>query len=631
MILGTAGHIDHGKTALVKALTGVDTDRLPEEKRRGITIDLGFAPLVVEGVGTIGIVDVPGHEAFVRTMLAGASGIDIALLVVAADEGVMPQTREHLEILSLLGIPKTVVALTKCDLVTDDWLALAIDDVRALLASTRFASSEIVPVSAVTGAGLTELRQAIRDAATSGRRSGSASDLFRMPVDRVFTMRGTGTVVTGTVWSGAISRDTTVTVFPAGQRSRIRGIQHHGAPVKTAEPGERVALALADLEVGEAGRGSVVIADDSWPATSRIEAAVRLTNDEVNIGPRTRLRFHLGTSDVGARISHMSARDESTGGDFMAVVVLDEPLLVRGGDRFVLRLPSPPSTIGGGIVRDPLPRTRRRRPQAGREPAPQRARHDAESTVELLSRIVAEAGLEGLPTEILPIRLGIAPAEAAKASSDLHLAEIQHRTYDPVILEGLEATVEKIILNHVANSPLEPGVQLENVRSSAGARGMVIDRAVSRLVERSRIEIDGSVVRPAGWSPRLNEREQVLADSILREISLKSDEPPAVSELVASLGEDAPAMIRYLERAGKLVRVSDDRYYSPAAVDVMVGKLRSTLEPKRTYSPAELREVLGVSRKYLIPFLEFCDVTGVTDRRAEGRVIAAGGGRRNRP
>ncbi len=631
MILGTAGHIDHGKTALVKALTGVDTDRLPEEKRRGITIDLGFAPLAIEGFGTIGIVDVPGHEAFVRTMLAGASGIDVALLVVAADEGVMPQTREHLEILSLLGIPKTVVALTKCDLVTDDWLALATDDVRMLLAPGPFAASEIIPVSAVTGSGLTELRRAIRDAATSVRKPGSADDIFRMPVDRAFTMRGTGTVVTGTVWSGAIGRDATVTVFPPGKRSRVRGIQHHGAAVRTAAPGERIALALADLDVGEVKRGSVVIADAAWPATSRIEAEVGLTSDDVNIGPRTRLRFHLGTSDVGARINRMSTTGEPDEGHFMAVVVLDEPLLVRGGDRFVLRLPSPPSTIGGGIVRDPFPPTRKRRASAGREPAQERNARVAEPTVELLGRIVAEAGLEGVATEFLPIRLGVTPAEIAALPKELDLVEIQSRLYDPTVLDALEATVEQIILKHVETFPLESGVQLENVRSSVGARGMVIDRAVSRLVERSRIEIDRSVVKPVGWSPRLTERERALADAILHEICSHPSEPPAVNELVASFGENAPAMVRYLERAGRLVRVSDDRYYSPAAVDEMVGKLRSTLEPKRTYSPAELREVLGVSRKYLIPFLEFCDVAGITDRRAEGRVIAAPDAVRDRP
>lgn len=637
MILGTAGHIDHGKTALVKALTGVDTDRLPEEKRRGITIDLGFAPLVLDGIGTVGIVDVPGHEAFVRTMLAGASGIDIGLLVVAADEGVMPQTSEHLEILSLLGIPRAVVALTKCDLVTDEWLSLAADDVRSLLAHTRFAGTKVIPVSAVTGAGLTALRQSIASAAIAAREnSRPADDLFRMPVDRAFTVKGTGTVVTGTVWSGTIAGDATVTVFSPGRRSRVRGIQHHGAAVKSAGPGERVALALADLDVEEVGRGSVVVADASWPATSRIEARVRLTAD-LDIGPRTRLRFHLGTSDVGARISRRAAEGQADDRNFIASIVLDEPILVRGRDRFVLRLPSPPMTIGGGVVRDPLPPRKRKRPaglgdlgrdmDAERGSGPTPNAHTlirVENSVETLDDMALSAALDGLPAEILPIRLGVTPAEAAHLAREIGLVGIESRLYHRHVLDGLEQFVERIVLTHVENFPLEPGVQLQSLRSSARAPDRVIDLVLDQLARKGKIEIRHSAVRPAGWSPSLTDRERGLAEVIMRKICVTPSEPPAVSELVAEFGETVEALLRYMWRGGELVRVSDDRYYSPAAVQDMVGKLRSRLEPGRTYGPGELREVLGVSRKYLIPFLEFCDVSGITSRNAAGRVLAAG-------
>jgi selenocysteine-specific elongation factor len=618
VILGTAGHIDHGKTALVKALTGVDTDRLPEEKRRGITIDLGFAPLVVEGIGTVGIVDVPGHEAFVRTMLAGASGIDIALLVVAADEGVMPQTSEHLEILSLLAIPKVVVALTKRDLVTDEWLTLAADDVRALLAGTSFAESKIVAVSAVTGAGLPELRDAIRAAAAAGPQRRSADDLFRMPVDRAFTVKGTGTVVTGTVWSGSIGRDVTVTVFPPGRQSRVRGIQHHGEAAKTAAPGERVALALADLDVEEVGRGSVVIGKTLWPPTTRIEVEINTTSDEIEIGPRTRLRFHLGTSDVGARISRSATAESADQKTCIAIIVLEEPLLVRTSDRFVLRLPSPALTIGGGIVRDPFP-------PPGKRAASRAA--VGETPRELLARIALDAGDEGLAEEILPIRLGVTGAQAVTLARELGLVAIQLRLYDPHVLEALESDIERTIREHVENFSLDAGVQLQSLRSARRAAPAVIEGVLGRLVERSRIEIDGSVARPAGWSPKLTGRERAVADAMLHDICIQPSEPPAVSELVASFGEKAPGLLRFLERTGELVKVSDDRYYSPTAVEAMVGKLRSTLEPGRVYSPAELREVLGVSRKYLIPFLEFCDHAGVTDRKAEGRVIGVAGER----
>ncbi|MGZ8491751.1 MAG: selenocysteine-specific translation elongation factor, partial [Gemmatirosa sp.] len=301
MIVGTAGHIDHGKTALVRALTGVDTDRLPEEKRRGITIDLGFAPLALDGVGTAGVVDVPGHEAFVRTMLAGATGIDVALVVVAADEGVMPQTREHLAILDLLGVRSAVVALTKADLVDDEWLALVTEDVRAALPAP-LADAPIIPTSIVAPRGIVELQAALVDAvrALPGRRD---DDLFRLPIDRAFSVRGTGTVVTGTVWSGALARDAQVRLLPSGRSVRVRLLQSHGREVDRVGPGARAAVALVGVEVGEVGRGTLLVTDDAWAAAGVWRADVALLGDAPQpLGPRTAVRLHLGTSEVGARV-----------------------------------------------------------------------------------------------------------------------------------------------------------------------------------------------------------------------------------------------------------------------------------------------------------------------------------------
>ncbi|MEO5579229.1 MAG: selenocysteine-specific translation elongation factor, partial [Gemmatimonadaceae bacterium] len=307
MILGTAGHIDHGKTSLVKALTGVDTDRLPEEKRRGITIDLGFAPLVLEGVGTIGIVDVPGHEGFIRTMLAGASGIDIALLVIAADEGVMPQTREHLEILSLLAVREIIVVLSKSDLVNSEWLALVHDDAEVLLADSSFPGSSVIPVSAESGAGMENLRNAIAAAAGAARPRGPDDDVFRMPIDRVFTIRGTGTVVTGTIWSGSVSRESTLVLRPGDRPVRVRGVQTHGKTVGVADIGERAALALAGCEVADVSRGSVLVSDPAWVGTTEIDAEIEVVGSAPRITARTRLRFHLGTSEIGCRIAGIEA------------------------------------------------------------------------------------------------------------------------------------------------------------------------------------------------------------------------------------------------------------------------------------------------------------------------------------
>jgi len=365
VILGTAGHIDHGKTTLVHRLTGVDTDRLPEEKRRGITIELGFAPLDLGDAGTIGVVDVPGHEAFVRTMVAGATGVDIALLVVAADEGIMPQTREHVAILDLLGVHTGVIALTKVDLVDEEWLALVEEEVREATGST-LPDAPIVATSAKTGKGVDVLRAALVDVA---RRVAPRSDddLFRLPVDRSFSVKGTGTVVTGTVWSGRLDRDESVRILPTNAVARARGIQTHGRAAQAAVPGARTAVALVGVEPADVPRGSVLVNDAAWRTTTLARADVSvLPGVAASLRPRTRVRFHVGTSEVGARVV---ARVVTEGRPFAARLAFDEPVVLRGGDRFVLRTTSPLNTIGGGVITDPYPPRRPRVWEPGLTPA----------------------------------------------------------------------------------------------------------------------------------------------------------------------------------------------------------------------------------------------------------------------
>src|SRR5689334_1399008 len=442
MILGTAGHIDHGKTSLVRALTGVDTDRLPEEKRRGITIDLGFAPLELDGVGTLGVVDVPGHEAFVRTMVAGATGIDLALLVVAADEGVMPQTREHLAILRLLGVRAGVVALTKADLVDDEWLALVRDDVAAAVADGPLAEAPIVAVSSLTGQGIDELRAAL--AAAARRVPGRATeDLFRMPIDRAFTIRGTGTVVTGTVWSGMLRRDATLRLFPSGDTVRVRSLQAHGHAVDRIHAGERAAIALAGVELARVGRGAVLVAGDAWRPSTVLRADVALLDDVARpVGPRHQLRLHLGTSEVGARLV-------ATGGALApgehrpARIVVDEPVVARTGDRFVLRGGSPLGTVGGGIVTDPL--------------APQRARawvRRADSVADALDHFLREATQSGLDVAELPVRLGISASELADVLDSADAWRVEDRLYAPATRTVVEERIRATLAEYHAAHPL---------------------------------------------------------------------------------------------------------------------------------------------------------------------------------
>ena len=614
MILGTAGHIDHGKTALVRALTGVDTDRLPEEKRRGITIDLGFAPLEIEGVDTIGIVDVPGHEGFIRTMLAGASGIDLAMLVIAADEGVMPQTREHLDILSLLRIPAGLIALTKCDLVDADWRALVEEDVRTLCAGTLFEGSDVIPVSAVTGENLDALRESIRRLAVKVKRN-RADDLFRMPVDRAFSVKGTGTVVTGTIWSGSVTRDTTLRTLPSGKTVRVRAIQSHGKPVDIAFPGTRTALALVGCDLEDVERGTTIVSMDQWAPTREIDVALTLTDHDFNPTPRTRVRVHLGTSEIGARLSRLRSAGD---GGLQSRLVLDEPVVARGRDRFVIRVPSPARTVGGGEVLDPFPARGKLR-----QPVSASAVSDLDAR---LTRMLESAGIHGLDIDPLPVRTGWRADEVDEALVRLNATIVSGKAFGSGVMDTVEHLVTGFVAIEMANHPLEAGVSLQTLRSSVKAPVQVIDLVISRLSKGGGIEVEGSLVRPHGWSSRLNEREQALSDAILHAICIRPVEPPDIDELEAKFGISTRPLLRRLERQGEVERVAEDRYYSRAALEQMVGSLRTSLEAGRRYTPSEMKEVLGLSRKYLIPFLEFCDRRGVTERSEAGRVLRPGGG-----
>ena len=610
MIVGTAGHIDHGKTSLVRVLTGVDTDRLPEERRRGITIELGFAPLVLPGIGTVGVVDVPGHEAFVRTMVAGATGIDIALVVIAADEGVMPQTREHLAVLEILGVTRGVVALTKQDLVDDDWLALVLDDVRETLAPTALADSEIIPVSSTTGHGVVALRESLAMvAATVPARQ--RDDLFRLPVDRAFTVRGTGTVVTGTVWSGRIAPDDSVRVLPGNHAARVRGVQTHGAAVDAASGGDRAAIALVGLAVETVPRGSTIVTDNAWRETHMLRATASLLSDStVSLGARTGVRFHLGTTDVRARIVRSGGPLEPGMRDGVRIV-LDAPVVARAGDRFVLRALSPAMTIGGGVVTDPAPPRRRARPWP---PEPGDA-------LERLDRITAEAGREGVTDSDLVFRLGIPWDEYRRliAGAETVFA-VGTRVYARSVAVSARAAAIAAVQRHVSADSLEGGLATSAIRAELGG-GPLADAAIAAAVDDGLIEIVGGLARPPGWQPTIGVGDRAAADAIELALGRAGREPPSVAELVARIGPRTPALLRFLERAGRVALVEQDRYYSAQAIESVVADVRRELVPGHRYAPGELRDVLGVSRKYLIPLLEFLDRTGVTNREEGGRML----------
>jgi selenocysteine-specific elongation factor len=625
LILGTAGHIDHGKTSLVRALTGIDTDRLPEEKRRGITIDLGFARLEIDDQVEYGIVDVPGHEAFIRNMLAGATGIDVALLVVAADEGVMPQTREHVSIIELLGIQSLVVALTKCDLVEADWRELVEDEVRALLDEGRFAGSPVVAVSSRSGVGLDGIRAALADAA--GRTlERSDADLFRLPVDRVFTVRGTGTVVTGTVWSGSIERDRSLRALPADLNVRVRTLHTHGTEQSRVRAGQRAALGLVGIDRDDIERGAVLVEGAGWTPASILTVRVTTLTDHPPIRTGQRIRFHLGTVELLGRIVPFDPGPIDPGSSTWAQIRLEAPVVARAGDRFVLRSCSPVSTIAGGQIAEPIAQKRKR------PPADTRARLESliDGSVDTAAGALALLnGWAGVALDQVPIRLPAPAARASEAFADrddvVVIGSIAcHRS----ILEDAAHLLLEALDNHHLDQPLSDGFPREQLRQVVPAviPGLA-DRAIQHLVEHGHVELGGSIVRRSGHEPVLDADQKAVADQLTRLYAEAGLASPSLTELPPSLSNrsDLESVVRHLQRTGTFVPLAPGKPIDRASIEAAVQRVAERFGGREAVSPAEFRELLGLSRKYLIPVLEYLDRIGLTARVGESRRVGGVG------
>jgi selenocysteine-specific elongation factor len=618
-VVGTAGHIDHGKTALVKALTGVDTDRLAEEKARGITIDLGFAPLAL-GELSASIVDVPGHEGFIRNMVAGATGVDVALLVVAADEGVMPQTREHLDILRFLGVSRGVVALTKCDLAPEaEWRALVAEETGSEVRERFGVSWPLVEVSAATGAGLERLRDALRDAGL-GLAARAAKDRFRMPVDRVFSLPGAGTIVTGTVWSGSAHEGDHLTVLPAGKSARVRSIQVHGRAASEAGPGRRAALALVGVDHADAPRGSVVVSGGGWRASRVLDTEITLV-EGAGLKPRQRVRVHHGTAEVMARVARLT----SDGGTLTARFSLEAALVARAGDRFVVRSYSPLSTLGGGVVTDPWADDRAMRRSGAAAPS------GALSDGERVGALVRRRGASGLAQEELEVLAGldVTRLTAVLASaSEIGLVQAEGRWFAHGQVDAAAAALVEALDRFHAQHPLEPGMPAQAWRAAAlAAHPALVGLAEQLSFGRGRVEREGSLVRLKGWVAGAGAAARELQSAILAALEKAGPEPPTVGELASRFeGQDVAAALRLLARQGTVIAVGPDRYYAAAALDLERRRLVSVLEEVGAATPAALRDRLGRSRKWLIPLLEWADREGVTVRQGDQRRLASKGG-----
>ena len=617
-VIGTAGHIDHGKTALVKALTGVDTDRWEEEKRRGITIDLGFAPLPLGDAIQASVVDVPGHEGFVRNMLAGATGIDVALLVIAADEGLMPQTEEHLAIVELLGVRRGIPVITKRDLADSEWLALVRSEVSARLSASRVRWDESIATSVVTGEGLPELRDALRRVA-GDLVERPADDLFRLPIDRVFAVAGAGTVVTGSTWSGSVAVGDAVRLLPLGREARVRSIEIHGETAGRAAPGRRTALALVGVDKSELARGHVAVTGSGWDATRLLDVAAELLpTARKPLASRTRVRVHLGTAEVLARAIQTAAIAPGQRG--LARLVLETPLVARGGDRFVLRSFSPVTTIGGGVVLDPFPpaRTRLRRRRVAVEQGP----------AARLGVFAVEAGLMGLATDSLAVRLGVSPGRVTRVIAEAGDAVLTSAdiVVDRQAVVAAAGRLAEVVRRYHEEHPLDPGMSLQALRAAVGTPAppsAVMDAVLAFGVKSGEVEVAGSVARRPRWHPALDARATDAGEKLARRLADARWQVPTVAELEREFpGSPVRALLSHFARTGTAEPIDAERFAAKGALAEFRAALEAALAELGSATPAALRDRLGLTRKYLIPLLEWADRRGVTRRAGDARVLA---------
>ena len=608
VIVGTAGHIDHGKSALVAALTGRAMDRLAEERRRGITIDLNFAPLVLPSGTIAGVVDVPGHEDFVRTMVAGASGIDLALLVVAADEGIMPQTLEHLAVLEHLGIAAGIPVVTKADLVEPDWLELVQLEVGERLARSSVSFDSPLATSARTGAGMEQLRASLA-AHASALQPRRSADLFRLPVDRAFSVAGVGTVVTGTASSGRLRVGDAVTLLPSGQPGRVRSIESYGQVLQQSEPGARTAVGLAGIGREDAHRGTWLVSSDvAWPVMAALDVELALQPDAPRpLTARSRIRVHLGTAEVMARVQPRAAIE--AGGRGLARLVLERPLVARGGDRFVVRSYSPVVTIGGGRVLDPDPPRRRTSwPLSLAATAPP----------ERLAALMQRRPM-GLRASLLPVLLGVSPAAAAaaaRARGDLQLLG-DHWVSDSTLAE-VGARAMSLLRAHHRTHLSDRGMPLETLRHALRAPEPVIDQVLASAVSAGRLRVVDGVAVQSGFRPRVEGGDAEI-DRVVRILEEAELSPPSLAELELSTGRhDVAAILRLAAQTGRVEAVERERYYARPALDRFTATL-ADIGRTRLIAPSDIRDRLGISRKFMIPLLEWADAKGITERVGDQR------------
>jgi len=628
IILGTAGHIDHGKTSLVKAMTGIDTDRLKEEKERGITIELGFAHLELPSGQILGIVDVPGHEKFVKHMVAGATGVDLVALVIAADEGVMPQTREHLEICQLLRVKKGLVVLTKIDMVDQDWLELVKEDVSTFMAETFLAGSPIVPVSSVTGEGIKEL-VALLDSMAKEVPEREMSGFFRLPVDRVFTMKGFGTVVTGTTMSGQIRTADEVTIYPQGLDARIRGIQVHSREVQEVSAGLRTAINLQGVEKEQLERGNVLATKDSLRATRMVDVVLdHLKSAPRKLKNRAKVRFHTGTSEIIATVVLLDRDNLNPGDTCFAEIRLEEPVAVLARDRYVLRSYSPVRAIAGGEILNAFPQKKKRFSEAA---LTELKVLNSGNLSEITEQFVLASRFDGVEQSELPFLTNasrkkleemIRTLQAKKKliQYDKDKGTLVHADY----LKKARDQILSILDQYHKDFPLKVGLLKEELRSRTAGSGdsKLFNFVTTQLGQEGIVVQEKEVLRLKDHRVTLAQDQEKVRQQI-GEIYLKGAlQPPYFKELTEKFpGNSGTDVLQVMVKDGILIKVKEDLFFHKDVIEELKERLVAVLKEKGEIDTPQFKDMTGASRKYTIPLLEYFDITQVTMRIGDKRVL----------
>ncbi len=632
IVLGTAGHVDHGKTSLVRALTGIDTDRLKEEKRRGITIELGFAFLDLPCGHRLGIIDVPGHEKFVKNMLAGAAGIDLVAFVVAADEGIMPQSREHFEICTLLGVKKGIIVITKIDMVEPDWLELVQDEVREFCRGSFLEDAPMVPVSSVSGQGI-EVVKAELDRLVAGAEFAEAFGPFRLPVDRIFSMKGFGAVVTGTSISGRIKVGDDVCLYPRLQPAKIRGIQVHGRDVQEVEAGHRTAINLQGVEKEFVARGDILASPDCLVPSYMLDADfLYLSSTSKPLKNRARVRVHLGTAEIMGRLLLLQAEEVRPGERANVQILLEEPVGAWPGDHYVVRSYSPVQTIGGGVVLNNCPGRKRRRFKTVNQEI--FALYHTGTPDALAIFHLDESGFLGMTFNALEIRLGTFGKRLKKVlerpistSAILVVDSDRQWMVSARTMEQLKRETYAILTLFHGENPLKEGIAKEELRSRLyqGLEPKLFQMMVNSLAKEGKIVQEGAIVRLVGHQVALKEDEEA-ARRTLRELLQKAAlSPPTKKEIVTELGHYSKTLVlqvlELMVRDQQVTRVSEDLYFDQAALADLKERLVQQLTRDGEIDAQGFKTLTGISRKYSIPLLEYFDKMKLTIRVGDKRIL----------